>query len=526
MKKVFIHIAIACLGLKAYSQAGSEVFNDTVLHTLYIETDLPDWFATLEQDFKNNLSNPELYPEIYHKCNITWDGIVLNDCGFREKGNASNTLTNFGRKKPFKIAFDEFEDQQLDGLKKINLNNFINDPSLMHDVTCLKLFRDAGLNASRTSYTKLWINGEYIGLYVVIENVDKTFLKSKFGSAFNDGNLYKTDRGASVPLNWLGTSSQGYKDQGLKLTTNETLDDWSKFIGFVDFLNNYTASDFKEQFETRFDVHGYLKALAVEKCVRSWDSYWGGGNNFYLYEHPDGKFRWIPWDMNETFQDIKLLSGTSFLDGYLIPTPQFDKRPLIKRIFEIEDYKKEYLDYVCELIRTNFTLDHLGQFIVDRHDLVKAAYREDPYKTNSYESFESSLTEDHDDEVSFTHSGYVIRLTYPGIFPFIQSQREWVVGQLEAWDRSCPITGKGLYDLKLFPDPASTYVNVSNESGSFEYAQFRLYDFTGKLCRQSGFEIREGSYSTWELPGLAPGMYLLLKQSADGRIGRGKLIIQ
>ncbi len=312
MKKIILYFLLGS-NLSLFSQQGNLVFNDTVLHNLVVQTSLVNWFDTLELDYQQNVDNPTLYPQKYHSCDVTFDGIALTNCGFREKGNASNIFTNFGKKKPLKISFDEFANQNMDGLKKINLNNFTNDPSLLHDVISYKLMRDIGVLAPRTSYTKLWINGEYIGLYLIIENVDKTFLKSAYGNANNDGNLYKTDRGAAVHLNWLGNSSAGYKGQKLKLITNETEDDWTKLISFIDFINNNHAADFKQNFENRFDVHTYLKILAVEKCVRSWDSYWGGGNNFYLYEHPDGKIRWIPWDMNETFQDIKIISGTSFL---------------------------------------------------------------------------------------------------------------------------------------------------------------------------------------------------------------------
>ncbi len=527
MKKIVLHIFLLFC-LNSFSQVGNMVFNDSILHTLYVETDMPDWFSTLEQDFQLNLSNPSVYPEVYRKCKVTWDGIVLDSCGFREKGNASNSLTNFGKKKPFKISFNEFfSNQTLDGLKKINLNNFTNDPSLVHDMTSMKLFRDAGLVASRTSYTKLFVDGEYIGLYVVIENVDKTFLKLHYGGANNDGNLYKTDRGASVSLNFTGWESSGYKDQGLKLTTNETTDDWSKIINFIYFLNYYEGSDFKQQLESNFDVHAYLKVLAIEKCIRSWDSYWGGGNNFYLYEHPDGKYRWIPWDMNETFQDIKVLSGTSLLDGYLVPTNKFDVRPLLKRIFEIPEYKTEYLNNVCDLINSNYTLNYLGEYILFRHNLIDEAYKIDPYRYNSYDSFKYSLTDDNKDEVSLTHSGYVLKITYPGIFPFIQSQREWAVDQIHAWALTdCSIEDNSIYDLFVYPNPTDNYINISNEATGFDFAQFRLYDFTGKLCKTTEFNIMQGTYFTLNLENIAPGIYLLIKQSADGRLGKAKIIIK
>jgi hypothetical protein len=520
-----LFFVLIIFSLRLTAQPGLQIFNDTILHTLKIETELPNWFDTLENDFKLNFSNPELYPEVYRECKITWDGMVLSKCGFREKGNASNSLIPFGKKKPFKISFDEFENQQLDGLKKINLNNFTNDPSLLHDVISFKLFRDAGLVAPKTSYTKLWINDEYIGLYVVIENVDKTFLKLHYGTN-NDGNLYKTDRGASVPLTWEGKESKNYKDQGLKLNTNEKADDWSKLIGFIDLINNNQSPDFKQKLEANFDIHSYLKILAIEKCIRSWDSYWGGGNNFYLYEHPDGKIRWIPWDMNETFQDIKILSGTSLLTGYLVPANKFDERPLLKRIFEIDEYKTEYLNFVCEFIQTQYTVEKLGKFILQRHNLIEEAYRLDPYKYNSYGAFKKSLTEDNEDEVSLTRSAYVIRVRYPGIFPFIQSQREWAVKQMSGWDVKCSIENSKKYNLNVFPNPALSEVNITNETSNFDFAKFQLYDFTGKIILGTNFELMLGTYYTLPMDTIKPGIYLLLKISSDGKIGKAKVIIQ
>lgn len=526
MTKV-IGIIFLLLRLGVCAQTGNNVFTDTIMHSLIIETELPNWFDTLENDFNLHFTKPELYPEVYRKCNVIFDGSVLNNCGFREKGNSSNTLTNFGKKKPLKISFDEFTNQTLDGLKKLNLNNFTNDPSLLHDVISFKLFRDAGIHASRTSYTKVWVNGEYIGLYLVVENVDKTFLKFKYGSAQNDGNLYKTDRGASVPLNWQDNESSSYKDQGLKLTTNETIDDWSGLISFINQINfNYTDT-FKKYFENKFDIHGYLKILAIEKCIRSWDSYWGGANNFYLYEHPDGKIRWIPWDLNETFQDIKLLSGIDLLTGYLVPANKFDKRPLLKRIFEIQEYRDEYLNNVCDLIQTKFTLNHLGNFILDHHRLIDTIYKNDPNRYNSYESFKKSLTETNEDVVSLTHSGYVLRINYPGLYPFINSQRKWAADQMLGWDYNCTVEQKGVYDLELFPNPAENYVNIYNDDNvSFDYARFYIYDFTGKLCMVSKSELLTGKYYTMFLEELSQGFYFVIKKSANGRTGIGKLIVR
>lgn len=525
MKKLIAYL-LFLVSSKALPQNGSNVFNDTIVHVVKVEINLLNWFDTLENDFDLNFANPEVYPEVYRKCDVWFDGVKISNCGFREKGNASNSIANFGRKKPYKIAFDEFANQTHDGLKKINLNNFTNDPSLLHDAICNKLFRDEGIPAPRTSYARFFVNEEYIGLYVVIENVDKTFLKSHYGSANNDGNLYKTDRGAQMFLKWLGSDKEAYKQKKFKLNTNETIDDWTKFIELVNLINNDYSPEFRQKFEKSFDVHTYLKVLAIEKCVRSWDSYWGGGNNFYMYEHPDGKFRWIPWDMNETFQDIKILSGTSLLNGYLIPTPQIDERPLIKRIFEYEDWKQEYLNYACDLISSKFNLNHLGPYALKRHKLIDSSYKTDPYRYNSYEDFSKSLTETNKDEVSLTKSSFVLRLRYPGIFPFIEDQRKWVVDQLKGWDKECAVELSSLYTINIYPNPCADNVKILNENKGFEYARFVVFDFTGKKVMQTDYDLIIGNDYELNVSQLPSGIYLLLQQSSGGKLGRAKLIKQ
>lgn len=524
MKKIFIHILLL-LGARLTAQVGNMVFNDTIVHTLIIKTDLINWIDSLDKDYKDN-ANILGHPQRYFKCNITFDGIVLNNCGFKEKGNASNWFTSIGKKKPLKISFDEFTNQTLDGLKKININNFTNDPSGLHDVICFKLMRDVVTTASRTSFTKVFIDDEYIGIYLIIENVDKTFLKMHYGSANNDGNLYKTDRGAQMFLNWLGDDKQLYKDKRFTLNTNETADDWSRLLDFIYFINYNHDDDFQQKLEAKFDIHSYLKILAIEKCAKSWDSYWGGGNNFFLYEHPDGKIRWIPWDMNESFQDIRVISGTTMLDGYLVPANKFDERPLLKRIFEYDDWRTEYLNNVCDLINSKFTLNYMGNYILKRHDLMDSAYREDVYKYNTYGSFKTSLTEYNEDAVSFTKWGYVLRINYPGIYPFMETQRKWAVEQMKGWNHECSIEQKVIYKLNAFPDPASDHINITNECSGFEYAQFRLYDFTGKLCKSTPYYLMQGSYFTLDLVDMPKGIYWLVKNSADGKVGRSKIIIQ
>ena len=84
----------------------------------------------------------------------------------------------------FKIDFNEYDDDlKFRGLTKVNLNNNSTDPSLMREPLSYELFREAGIHCSRVGYAKvsLTIPGKIDrrphGLYTVIEQVDKRFLK-------------------------------------------------------------------------------------------------------------------------------------------------------------------------------------------------------------------------------------------------------------------------------------------------------------------------------------------------------------
>src|SRR5205085_10908381 len=54
---------------------------------------------------------------------------------------------------------------------------------------CWELFRSAGVPAPRVTNARVKLNGRDLGLYVLIEGVNKTFLKRYFQNA--QGNLYE-----------------------------------------------------------------------------------------------------------------------------------------------------------------------------------------------------------------------------------------------------------------------------------------------------------------------------------------------
>src|SRR6185295_1406666 len=93
-------------------------------------------------------------------------------------------------KASFAVKFDEFvQDQEYFGLTKLMFNNAVQDPTYLVEWLATGLFREAGQPAARVTHARVRLNGRDLGLYVVIEAMNKRFLKQHFPSA--KGNLYE-----------------------------------------------------------------------------------------------------------------------------------------------------------------------------------------------------------------------------------------------------------------------------------------------------------------------------------------------
>ena len=81
-------------------------------------------------------------------------------------------------KAAFTVKFNHFvKGQRFHGLRRIILNNAVQDPTYMCEYIGYGLFRDAGVPAPRIGYATVAVNQEPYGLYVQVEAVSKDFLQ-------------------------------------------------------------------------------------------------------------------------------------------------------------------------------------------------------------------------------------------------------------------------------------------------------------------------------------------------------------
>jgi spore coat protein H len=232
---------------------GDALFSDGKIRTIKIEVVEPG----LSVLTKNERS--------YVHATVTEGTNVLREVGLHLKGMGS--FRPFNDKPSFAVKFDRFvDDQTYFGLTKIMLNNASQDPTYLAELMATQMFRDAGVPAARVTHAFVEVNGRALGLYVLIEAMNKEFLKQHFRNA--KGNLYEAylqDIGEKLDQDGGDDTSQADLKKLLEVTKIQNpIERWNRLPEVL-------------------DVDGYLSHLAVEMFTSHTDGYALNRNNYRIY---------------------------------------------------------------------------------------------------------------------------------------------------------------------------------------------------------------------------------------------------
>jgi hypothetical protein len=208
------------------------------------------------------------------------------------KGNVGGSFRPLTGKAAFKLKFKKAE--RFLGLRKMTLNNMVEDPSMIHETLAYSLFRAAGVPASRTGFAYLRVNGEDFGVYLDIETLDETALARLYGAG-NTLHLYEGEFGADVDAEGVPKFEI---DEG-----EESRADLEALAAAV----AATSPGFSSRVAGLAGLDEMTRMWAVEKYISHWDGYAGEEaankpNNYYLHSDLAGLFQMLPWGTDNTWQ--------------------------------------------------------------------------------------------------------------------------------------------------------------------------------------------------------------------------------
>ncbi len=275
--------------------------------------------------------------DYYVPCTIAFEGDIWPDCRVRIRGDTSRTYP----KKSLKVKSDGLPFPN--GTNVMNINADWRDPSYIRTVMSTRVFKESGHPCFNASHVRLYLNGEFWGLYVQVENMDEDFLTAR--GMDPTGNLYKaTNDGACLSI-----FDDIYVHWEKK--TNE-LGPWDDLQTFIDSLNTVPDMEYKAFCERTMDYDLMLNVIALNALTSNGSTYY---HNYYMYHDIGGSGLWtmLPWDLDKTFAQYGMYAY------HRTSKHSLPDNPFAERAFIVDEIFDDFSLRVDEIVAATFNPDFL-----------------------------------------------------------------------------------------------------------------------------------------------------------------------
>ena len=323
---------------------------------------LPVYDIVVQPNHLEFISNVILTdPKVEVPGTMTFNGTTYN-VEVRFRGGSGRLVS----KKSWKVKFSSSE--RFEGQEEINLKAHFLDPSLIRERLAGQLYSPLEVYTQQLRPVHLRVNGEYLGVYNQLEQMDNNFL-ARIGRD-TDSNLYKCEANLKeVPT--LDLYRTLYEKQ-----TNET-GSHDDVIALIQFLNNAPSAGFELALADQFDIQGYLAYMAVIGFVGDLDSV--VHNYFLLNDFSLGRWEIIPFDSDVNFGLVGALTNLSIMAGTNFATPGFTNQ-LRERVMTVDALRWRYTEMMKDLVQRFGNNVYLDPVIDTLHGDIAVDAHADPFK--------------------------------------------------------------------------------------------------------------------------------------------------
>ncbi|MBI4585485.1 MAG: lamin tail domain-containing protein, partial [Planctomycetes bacterium] len=284
-----------------------------------------------------------------------------------------------GLRKGLRVRLSE--ENSLRSLVRITLDEQEVDPSAQVDRLVRHFLQKAGgIPYGERRHVHLIFRGASLGTYEEVLTVDPHYLERSFTAGGAGGELYKIDahyeiqdNGVDFPFpeftSWKYTAEKEDLRFTYKKRSRIKEDDYSALMELLDLmdLSRSSAEAFDLRAPALLDLDSWIKAIAVYRAADDWDAVGGWtGKNDYLYRHPDGRWRLIPWDHDVAFGSAALQADQN-PQAYLY-TPYF---PEIRRLLQRPALDRKFNAELLRLLREDYDRAAVDPALDEVYGLLK-----------------------------------------------------------------------------------------------------------------------------------------------------------
>ncbi len=351
--------------------------------------------------------------------------------------------------------------------------------SIINDVLANRIAQDLNFESQKSRPVIVYLNGEYWGLYTLMDRIDEHFLSYKTGIL----------QGSIELWDWTQT-------------------DYRSLVDFVE-ENDLSIDVHYQTVLDQIDIDNFIDYNIAQQFFANKD--WPANNSIHWKEKPNGKWRWIFYDLDAgfTFPEEDMFEHMMFEPP---ASGGFDANvfasALYRNLLENEDFVDRYVARFSELLVTTFNKDST---------LIKL----------------SKVTEIYDPEISVHAQRWgepVSQLEWRDlvsteIAQFLVTRPCTVRDQLMQFFDLDQVgfectTVLDIDDIVVFPNPTNGNFNLQNKSESNRsLSNVEVYNTIGQLVfTKAGEILMPGGRSQVQLPTLPNGLYILAFEIDGQRI--------
>ncbi len=337
--------------------------------------------------------DPSLYDTLYTRDifnddylatqSLEYEGTLRTDALIKFKGHS----TRYYPKKSYRLKFAS----NFQGVRQINLNSMYTDKSFLRESFCWLLYADIHALAPEASHVTATINGNYKGLFLQVDKVDKYFLQRRgraLGPMFDADDYYVSADLTEQP------------DSLLKLYYAQEIGNANDYTGLramIAALNDPAIPDVAQFLDSLFDVRSVMNWFAVNILAMEGDTY---NKNYLLYRDTTkttGQWTVIPWDydlsLGRTGDEAAPYPASLLNDGFATTfEPLSGPFNVLKKRFMGSPALMERLRaFLDTLLTESWTERRLQERIDSLAAVVRSCIEGDPDKWGTCQDFQEHV---------------------------------------------------------------------------------------------------------------------------------------
>lgn len=357
-------------GSSAPKQLRHDFFDPKTVQEIRFEIDARDWRRLRSSYLGND----------YYPCSFVWNGTSFGDVSMRSHGST----TRNSEKPALRIDMNGMTGKS--SFKNVNsfvLGNLVEDSSFLRNYLAMRVFHKMGIPAPRLTFSRIFINNRYQGLYSLGEEMDKRFRSRTLNE--RGGRLYRSS--ASNPF---GPDTQVETKEAcgelFRCENHPKKQKLGKLTKMIQTFHDAPAEDFAVSVGQYIDWKHFMCYLACEAFVDDRSGLLGDSDprSFCLYRFNSSGTIWLlPRKKSRSFLSVERSVWDNTAGNLLTKRALAD--PSLSRLYA--------LSLVAVITTVGGEGDWLDSVATARYEATRAEALEDPFKPSSNADYEAAAAQ-------------------------------------------------------------------------------------------------------------------------------------